>query len=440
MTTAQHVHTIPILERLFPETGQAGSRVPQPKVQHLELIGIADDHAVLTFRTQRFDCAEVQVINKTNGRAFRSQQSYGRTSEIDPQHQYHFVRVDDLEPQTEYVVRVLAPGGMQHLAACKLRTLARVSGTVVARIATVNDLHFGEPETGRLREIERIPLVVRIPGLRKIVTPIRHPDGHSSYPAMMNAGAVSDIAQWQPDLVVAKGDLTHSGRPEHLDAFRSTYAPFENRLLAFRGNHDAAAEKILPGRDLTVALPGVTVAVVDTVDPGHTRGRIREHQIEWLRSVAAAATTPVLVFGHHNLFTRRAGVGPHGSFFYGVNPEDTYRMLRVLDECPAIAGYFSGHSHRNRVTFGPRGVPIVETASVKEFPATWAAYTVREGGLMQTQYPISSPDALAWSAMTRSMYAGLAPRFARGRATDRALAIPFTPLRDIREAGSGPSS
>ncbi|MCZ7627980.1 MAG: metallophosphoesterase [Microthrixaceae bacterium] len=69
----------------------------------------------------------------------------------------------------------------------------------------------------------------------------------------MNRGAVGDIASWDPDLVVVKGDLTSNGTRSEYEWFRSVYEPaFGDRLMAVRGNHEsyhhlAVADAPLPG-------------------------------------------------------------------------------------------------------------------------------------------------------------------------------------------------
>ena len=72
--------------------------------------------------------------------------------------------------------------------------------------------------------------------------------------------------------------------------------------------------------------------------------------------------------------------------YFGINPDDSEALAR-RDRAggDAIAGYFAGHTHRNRVRrfAGTRDVPIVEVACVKDYPgrvgrvprATRAGYT-----------------------------------------------------------------
>ena len=118
---------------------------------------------------------------------------------------------------------------------------------------------------------------------------------------------------------------------------------------------------------------------LDTVTPFSDRGRLPAEQVEWLDDAAATAGAdgvPMLVFGHHHAWDPGASVRPDD--YFGINPDDTDRLVAVVARRPAIRGYFAGHTHRNRVRrFAATGaVPFVEVACVKDYPGTWAEYRV----------------------------------------------------------------
>ena len=115
----------------------------------------------------------------------------------------------------------------------------------------------------------------------------------------------------------------------------------------------------------------------------------------------------MLVFGHHHAWNPDSSERPEA--YFGINPDDSERLVEVVARRPRIVGYFAGHTHRNRVRrFSATGdVPWVEVACVKDFPGAWAEYRVFEGGILQVFRRISSPEALAWSEKTRDMYGGL---------------------------------
>ena len=93
----------------------------------------------------------------------------------------------------------------------------------------------------------------------------------------MNAGAISEIRALDPDAVVVKGDLTDRGSEEEYQAFLDAYTQLGARMHHVRGNHDAMiTDTIAANAPFTVELPGVTLAVLDTVRPGAEHGRIAE--------------------------------------------------------------------------------------------------------------------------------------------------------------------
>jgi 3',5'-cyclic-AMP phosphodiesterase len=290
------------------------------------------------------------------------------------------------------------------------RTLARPPGERLATITTVNDLHFGETECGRLD----------IPGI-DIGPILRSEPSDVPYPDVMNRGAVAEMASLSPDAVIAKGDLTDACRPAEMEAFDALYrGAFGDRLWWVRGNHDTELSVTGPHR---VELPGVILAIVDTAVPGVASGRLDAGQLEWLDQVGAEADRPVLVFGHHHCWMPGSRARP--DTYFGLHPDDSEALVRVVARRPALVGYFAGHTHRKRVRrFIETGdVPWVEVACVKDFPGTWAEYRVFEGGILQVSHRIATPDALAWSERCRAMVHGYYPTYAFGQLTDRCFAI-----------------
>ena len=309
-----------------------------------------------------------------------------------------------LEPDTDYT-----------LHGVPFRTLPRPPGERLATFATVNDVHFGEVECGHIDGID--------------IGPVLHSEpGEDPYPETMNRGAVAEIQALQPDAVVAKGDLTTHGTVDEFEAFLACYqGAFGDRLHYVRGNHDAAkGEDFASEAPFRVDLPGVTLAVLDTVIPGAATGQVTSDQLEWLDDLAATADRPVLVFGHHHVWSPSSNTREAG--YFGVSPDDSERLVEVVARRPAIAGYFAGHTHRNRTRYfaqtGP--VPWVEVACVKDFPGAWAEYRVYEGGILQVHRRISTPDALEWTEKTRAMFAGLYPQYSFGGLSDRCFPVDIT--------------
>jgi 3',5'-cyclic-AMP phosphodiesterase len=307
----------------------------------------------------------------------------------------------------------LAPDTDHSIDGFDFRTLPR-PGERLATVATVNDVHFGETECGVMEGIDAGPI-------------FRSEPGEDPYPEVMNRGAVEEIAAVSPDAVVVKGDLTCAGRDEEYEAFLRFYGDaFGERLHHVRGNHDAyEGQTYAADAPKEVELPGVRLAILDTVIPFRTTGQVSAEQLEWLDELGArsAGDRPVLVFGHHHVWSPESR--SREATYFGINPDDSERLVEVFARRPALAGYFAGHTHRNRVRrFAATGAtPWVEVACVKDFPGTWAEYRVFEGGILQVHRRISTPEALAWSEKTRGMYGGVYYDYAFGRLEDRCFPI-----------------
>jgi 3',5'-cyclic AMP phosphodiesterase CpdA len=308
----------------------------------------------------------------------------------------------------------LAPDAAHDLDGLTVRTLPRPGGELLCRFATVNDTHFGETLCGLFEGTD--------------VGPVLKVDPADPYPEFMNRGAAAEIAAIDPAVVLAKGDLTTDGTAAEWAMFDAVYgAAFGDRLHRVRGNHDAMAG-LDHGADapFLVDVPGARLAVLDTVTPFSDRGRLSVEQVEWLDDAAATAEAdgvPLLVFGHHHAWNPAASVRPDD--YFGINPDDTDRLVAVVARRPAVKGYFAGHTHRNRVRrFAETGaVPWVEVACVKDYPGTWAEYRVFEGGILQVHRRVSTPKALAWSERCRAMFHGTYADYARGELADRCFVV-----------------
>lgn len=302
-----------------------------------------------------------------------------------------------------------------------MKARRRARGPLLTRVATVNDLHFGETVCGLLEGVDVGPV-------------LRAEPEADPYPLVMNRAAVQEIADISPAVVVVKGDLTSTGAALEYAAFEELYrTTFADRLVVTAGNHDrplgGGGVPEVPAVQ-AVDVEGATVAVLDTARPGRPGGEVSEEQADWLDDLARRADRPVLVFGHHpvggddmlRLFGPRAG---HATC---LDPPSTERMTAVVARRPAIVGYFAGHTHRNKVRHldATGRFPWVEVACVKDFPGSWAEYRIYEGGILQIHHRISS-DAAArtWSERCRAMFAGQYPLYALGQDTDRSFPIPI---------------
>jgi len=327
----------------------------------------------------------------------------------------HVVRVDGLEPDTEYAL-VLEGAAPSEALPRTFRTLARPPGRLLATVATANDLHFGEVECGHLG-----------PPHEDIGPFFASPPGALPYPEMTNRAVIDEIRELSPDAVVVKGDLTDRGAEDEFAAFLAAYGAFGDRLAFVRGNHDAMQDPTLAveGAPYTVELEGCTLAVVDTVDPGRAGGRLTRDQVQWLDDLAAETSGPILVFGHHHVWPLGAARRPDD--YFGIRPADSEALAGVIARRENIVGYFAGHTHGNRVRRFPeaRGVPFVEVACTKDYPVAWAEYRIYEGGYTQVVRRATAADAFDWAETTRQMFLGLYGELARGALGERCFSERF---------------
>ncbi len=330
---------------------------------------------------------------------------------------HHVVTVDGLAPDTEYPVLVEGHGGPTDELPQTVCTLAEPRGALLARLATVNDVHFGEQVCGMIHTIPE----------EELGPWVRAEPGEDPYPVTMNRRAVTEITQYAPDAVVAKGDLTTLGSDEEYQTFLDTYSGFGSDLHHVRGNHDAMQDPTLAlqGAPYAVDVNGVTLAVIDTVRPTRAGGQVTRDQLGWLDALARETSGPVLVFGHHQIWDLRAP--ERSTDYFGIDPDSSEAFVEVVARRDNIVGYFAGHTHRHRVRrFAETGsVPFVEIGAVKEYMGVWAEYRVHEGGYVQTVHRLRSPEALSWSERTRFLYGGLYPAYSRGLLAHRSFTSTF---------------
>jgi 3',5'-cyclic-AMP phosphodiesterase len=316
--------------------------------------------------------------------------------------------------EVDGVVRLtgLQPGSLYHVGNFEVQTLARPEGQLLCRFATVNDLHFGEFECGKIDDDPRGPIQ-------------RVEPGEPPYPETMNRAAVAEMAIVELDAVVVKGDLTRDGTDDEFAAFESCYRiAFGDRLHVVRGNHDAYKGQHMYTGDEWIDLPGISIALLDTVLSEQTTGTITESQLQWLDDQAAVADRPVMVLGHHQ---QGVSVARHNGYF-GLDPDSSDGLDAVTARRSRIVAYTAGHTHRHRLRQMKCGVPTIEVGCVKDFPGTWAEYRVYEGGITQVVHRMSSPEALGWSERCRHLMSDFGidyETYALGNLEDRCFNIPL---------------
>ena len=224
----------------------------------------------------------------------------------------------------------------------------------------------------------------------------------------MNRGAVAEIAAIDPAAVIAKGDLTADGMDEEFAAFEACYgAAFGDRLHVIRGNHDAyRGQSVHPG-DRVVDLPGVRLALLDTVIPraddraDHRRAAGVARRPGGRCRPSGDGDGPPPDLGRQ----RRAATRPPD--YFGINPDDSDALVALIARRPrdrrlrrrphAPQPRPAGRGQRRRALHrgGLRqGLPRV----VGRVPG------LRRRASRRSTTGSRPPSALAWSERCRHLY------------------------------------
>ena len=299
--------------------------------------------------------------------------------------------------------------GAEHTS---ITTLNRPAGRLVAKVATVSDLHVGQRRNGRLPRVH----VLAETG------PVDHHAGHAM--ACLRA-AVAEINAWNPDLVLVKGDIAHTNAAEEYDLAFGALGRLTAPLLATAGNHDGGdyqgADFAIEATRLGQAADQVHVrdlgswriVVADTVVTGKRTGTFTKSG-EAIVQACQEWDGPCLVALHHQLMRRRV---PH-YVPTGIPSVEAEPFLRRLLAANPRVLVTSGHTHRHR-TRRHGSVVVTEVGSTKDYPGTWAGYELYEGGVVQTVHRIADPEALMWNERTRQAALGIWGWWAPGTLADR---------------------
>ena len=319
----------------------------------------------------------------------------------------HGAIVHGLQPGTDHDVVV---DGRRRRT---LRTLTRPSGRLLARVATISDLHVGELAFGHL------------PRLRSQPT---GGDAAAAHPMWGLRAAIDEIIDWAPDLLVVKGDLGHYNRPSEYDLLAPELLRAGVPLMVTGGNHDggnqhrcnAALELARLGIEVTDPVQvrdvnGALVVLGDTVIEGEHGGTTMRSQPAIIDALSDHAG-PCLVALHHQLMTTRIP-------YYlpvGIPKAEASAFLDAVEATRPGAVVTSGHTHRNRAR-RHGSLLVTEVGAPKDYPAVWAAYELYEGGVVQTVRRILEPRTLAWSERCRGTVATMWGRWSPGRLADRCI-------------------
>ena len=314
-------------------------------------------------------------------------------------------RFGGLRPATRYDVRLRSSSGGESVVT-SLRTLAPPPGELLCRFATVSDTHVGERAFGILPRFREDPTRT----------------GAEAYPARCLRAAVAEAAAWGADALIAKGDLTWTGRPLQWQLVAEALATSPVPVHATLGNHDVVPRAI-DGRDVLAAhgivanravdaveLPGVRVVIGHSADRGHRYGVVDGVQRdEIVRLVGEAHPGPVFFTTHHY-------VNPlpfRSRYPRGIERFEGDALLAEIATANPSTFVSFGHSHRHRRK-RQHGLMTTEVGSTKDFPGVWAGYAVHEGGIRQVVFRVAEPSAIAWTERTRAVLGGMWGRWSPG--------------------------
>lgn len=343
------------------------------------------------------------------------------------------VRIEGLAPDTEYEISIEAEGGAiaapDRYFPGRARTLPAPRGRTVARFATLNDLHFGEPRFGGMMT-EDHEYGDAAPGFPLV----RETDGEVPYWQAMNEDVVADINAAGVDAVVIKGDIADRGLRSQFEIAARTFGGFQAPWHAFLGNHDHyglhEGEEVdgyallgQPRAPRAFDLGGWRLVLLDTVEPGDHHGVFPEERLRWLEDELAGSrerAQPTLLLTHHQpVPPAHANSYPNS---IGIIPEHSTRIFELLGRNPQVQGVLIGHTHRNRLRRYPASgeIPFVEVNCVKDYPGGFAVYELHDDGTFRQEVRrTSSARALAHSTRCRDFFKGGYRDFALGTLADR---------------------
>jgi 3',5'-cyclic AMP phosphodiesterase CpdA len=229
--------------------------------------------------------------------------------------------------------------------------------------------------------------------------------------------ALAEAIEWGAQALVVKGDTTQRGRPNEWELASSLLAGTGLPVVTIEGNHetklgsvDGTALMAAHGLRLSTTrpglldLPGVRIVAVPTArwhhDDGWIAEAISEEALELLRD-APPGVGCVVALHHYPQRFQHPTIYPSG-----IPGPPAARFLRRVAAARPATLVLAGHSHRHRRhDHGP--LMIAETGSTKDFPGSWAGYTVHEGGIMQTTRRVMAPDAIRWTERGRRVLGGV---------------------------------
>jgi 3',5'-cyclic-AMP phosphodiesterase len=326
------------------------------------------------------------------------------------------VVVSGLPAGTRVAVSVTAGRSTARLG--HVTTLTPPPGAQLSKFATVNDLHLGASQFGTFR-------------------PIWNDDPADPHPRRCARAALAEARAWGAEAIAVKGDLTQQGRRSEWEEVGDVLLEAGLPLLVIEGNHETKTgavdgTAILAGRGIALAtvhatsidLPGVRIVGLPTTGWHTGRGSIASVALGEAVDLAAAAprgSGVVVALHHYPQRFRHPTIYPRG-----IPGDDARRALDTLAEANPRMLVLAGHSHRHRRHFY-RSMVLAESGSTKDFPGSWAGFTVYEGGILQTTRRIMDPSVMAWTERGRRVLGGVWGVWAPGLRSHRCFSYAWGP-------------
>ena len=293
-------------------------------------------------------------------------------------------------------------------------------GRLIAKIATISDLHIGEPGFGVL------------PRVRPPRT-----SGREHYTVRAANAAIAEAVAWGAELLVVKGDITWTARPGQWDLAAELLAASPVPVVALMGNHDVSRRGQHGRPWLEQAGIGTIVDAdvpVESLDVGplhlvfadsnsdfHRPGVIDSStRASIVRSLETASVGSVVMLHHYpDRFPTATRYPPGIHHAQGVA---LFEAMAAVERPPTLVT--CGHTHRNR-RYRRAGIDMTEVGSTKDYPGVWAGYSIHEGGIRQTVRRIADPDVVEWVERTRRSCLGLWGHWTPGRLRWRCFSLPW---------------
>lgn len=151
---------------------------------------------------------------------------------------------------------------------------------------------------------------------------------------------------WQPDFVLATGDLVHDAHPRGYARLAETLDSFGVPVYALPGNHDVPRvmrEHLVGER---VSTPQIVdkgnwrIVLLDSVVVGEVGGHLADGELALLREALAGNDRPTLVTLHHQPLP----VGSRWIDNMGLDNGDA--LLELVAQAPQVRGVLWGHVHQ----------------------------------------------------------------------------------------------